>query len=253
MKPNRFTLATALNACANMASLEIGKQIHGLRIKLGDDIDVCVDNALLDMYAKCGCMDNVWWAFQTMKDRTVISWTTLIMACAQNGQAKEALKMFDEMRRMGVEPNNITFICVLYACCQGRFIDEGWKYFSSMTKDYGISPGEDHYVCMVNLLGRAGLTKEAMDLILTMPFEPGAPVWQTLLSACEVHGDVEIGKVAARRAMEQDKKDPSTYVVLSNMFAGLSNWDGVWNLRELMELRDVKKKPGSRWIEIGKI
>lgn len=252
VKPNRFTMATALNACANMASLEVGKQIHGLRIKLGDDIDVCVDNALLDMYAKCGCMDSVWWAFQTMKDYTVISWTTLIMACAQNGQAKEALEMFDEMRKRSVEPNYITFICVLYACCQGRFIDEGWKYFSSMTKDHGISPGEDHYVCMVNLLGRAGLTKEAMDLILTMPFEPGAPVWQTLLCACQIHGDVETGKLAAVRAMEQDKKDPSTYVVLSNMFAGLSNWDGVWNLRELMELRDVKKKPGSSWIEIGK-
>ncbi|KAK4285098.1 hypothetical protein QN277_001840 [Acacia crassicarpa] len=251
VKPNRFTLATALNACANMASLEVGKQLHGLRIKLGDDIDVCVDNALLDMYAKCGCMDNVCLAFQTMKDHTVISWTTLIMACAQNGQAKEALEMFDEMRKTGVEPNSVTFICVLYACCQGRLIDEGWKYFSSMTKDYGISAGEDHYVCMVNLLGRAGHIKEAMDLILKMPFEPGAPVWQTLLCACQIHGDVEIGKLAAKRAMEQDKKDPSTYVVLSNMFAGLSNWDGVWNLRELMELRDVKKKSGSSWIEIG--
>lgn len=253
VKPNRFTLATALNACASMASLEEGKQIHSLRIKLGNDIDVCVDNALLDMYAKCGCMGSVWGVFRSMNDCTVISWTTLIMACAQNGQAKEALEMFDEMRKRGVEPNYITFICVLYACSQGGFVNEGWKYLSSMTKDYGISPGEDHYACMVNLLGRAGLIKEAKDLILSMPFQPGALVWQTLLSACQIHGDVETGKLAAELAIQQDKKDPSTYVLLSNMFAGLNNWDGVGNLRELMESRDVKKVPGSSWIEIEKI
>ncbi|KAF7827553.1 putative pentatricopeptide repeat-containing protein [Senna tora] len=253
LKPNKFTLATAVNACANMASIEEGKQIHALRIKLGNDIDVCVDNALLDMYAKCGCMDSVWGVFQSMNDCTVVSWTTLIMACAQNGQAKEALEMFDEMSKRGFEPNYITFICVLYACSQGGFIDEGWKYLSSMTKDYGISPGEDHYACMVNLLGRAGLIKEAKDLILRMPFQPGALVWQTLLSACQIHGDVETGKLAAERAINQDNKDPSTYVLLSNMFAGLSNWDDVGNMRKLMELRDVKKVPGSSWIDIEKI
>lgn len=252
VKPNKFTLATALNACACLASLEEGKQIHGLRIKLGSGVDVCVDNALLDMYAKCGCMDSSWAVFQSMNFRSVISWTTMIMACAQNGQSREALQIFDEMRETSVEPNYITFICVLYACSQGGFVDEGWKYFSSMTKDYGIFPGEDHYICMVSILGRAGLIKEAEELILGMPFQPGARVWQTLLSACQVHGDVETGKLAAEHAIRQDKKDPSTYVLLSNMLAELRNWDGVVSLRELMEIRNVKKMPGSSWIGIEK-
>ncbi|KAL5182247.1 Pentatricopeptide repeat-containing protein [Glycine soja] len=256
VKPNKFTLATALNACASLASLEEGKQFHGLRIKLeGDiDIDVCVDNALLDMYAKCGCMDSAWGLFRSMNCcRSVISWTTMIMACAQNGQSREALQIFDEMRETSVVPNHITYVCVLYACSQGGFVDEGWKYFSSMTKDCGIFPGEDHYACMVNILGRAGLIKEAKELILRMPFQPGALVWQTLLSACQLHGDVETGKLAAERAIRRDQKDPSTYLLLSNMFAEFSNWDGVVILRELMETRDVQKLPGSSWIEIEKI
>ncbi|KAL1300020.1 hypothetical protein AAHE18_18G150000 [Arachis hypogaea] len=237
--PNEFTLATALNACASLASLKGGKQIHGLRIKLGIDIDVCVDNALLDMYAKSGCMDSSWDTFQLMNSRSVISWTTMIMACAQNGQAREALQVFEEMKKtQNIEPNYITFICVLYACCQGGFVDEGWKYLFSMTKDHGILPGEDHYACMVNILGRAGLTKEAKELIQRMPFEPGVLVWQTLLSACQIHGDLETGKLAAEHAMLKEYKYPSTYLLLSNMFAELRNWDGVMTLRQLMEQKE---------------
>lgn len=255
IQPNKFTLATALNACANMASLDEGMKFHGLRIKLesSTDVDVCVDNALLDMYAKCGYMEGAWGVFQSMKDRSVVSWTTMIMGCTQNGQAREALEVFDEMRvEQGVEPNYITFICLLYACSQGGFIEEGWKYFDSMTQDHGISPGEDHYACMVNLVGRAGRIEEAEQLILNMPFEPGVLVWQTLLGACQLHGNTETAKRAAEQALDINRRDPSTYVLLSNVFAGLSNWDSVGMLRKLMEARDVKKLPGSSWIELEK-
>jgi pentatricopeptide repeat protein len=252
VKPNKLTLAAALNACANLASLEEGKKVHVLRIKLGNDIDVCVDNALLDMYAKCGCVDSAWVVFRSMNDHSIVSWTTMIMACAINSQARKALKIYDEMRLKGIQPNYITFICVLYACGQGGFIDEGWELFFSMTRDYGIFPQEDHYACMVNLLGRAGRIEEAEELILRMPFQPGVLVWKTLLGACHVFGNMEIGKRAAEQVLHLDKKDPSTYVVLSNLFAGLSDWDGVGMLRALMETRDVKKMPGSSWIEIEK-
>lgn len=252
IQPNKFTLATALNACANLASLDEGKKFHGLRIKLetSTDVDVCVDNALLDMYVKCGCVDSARCVFESMKDCSVVSWTTMIMGCAQNGQAREALEIFDKMRlQEGVEPNYITFICVLYACSQGGLIDEGWKYFASMTQNYGICPGEDHYACMVNLLGRAGHIKEAEELIMNMPFKPGVLVWQTLLGACQLLGDTETGKRAAEHALLINRTEPSTYILLSNIFAGLSNWDNVGMLRKLMESRDVKKLPGSSWIE----
>lgn len=197
IRPNKFTLATALNACANMASLEEGEKIHGLRIKLGQDVDACADNALIDMYAKSGSMDGAWGVFRSMRDRTVVSWTTMVMGCAQNGWAREALDVFEEMRREAVDPNEVTLVCVLYACCQGGFVEEGWNYFSSMTEIFGICPIEDHYVCVVMLLGRAGRAKEAEELILGMPFKPGLLVWQTLLSACLVQGDIETAKRAA--------------------------------------------------------
>ncbi|CAK9185569.1 unnamed protein product [Ilex paraguariensis] len=251
VKPNKFTLATSLNACANLASLEEGQKFHSLRIKLENDVDVCVDNALLDMYAKCGCVDSALGVFQSMDDRSVVSWTTMILAYAQNGNAGKALEIFNEMKQEGEQPNDITFVCVLYACSQGGFIDEGRKYFSSMTSDHGVFPGEDHYACMVNLLGRAGYIKEAEELILGMPFQPGVLVWQTLLGACQLHGIMETAKRAAENALLLDKEDPSTYLLLSNMFASSSNWDGVRMLRKLMENGDVKKMSGSSWIEVN--
>ncbi|KAL8102850.1 pentatricopeptide repeat-containing protein At2g13600-like [Apium graveolens] len=248
VRPNKFTLVTALNACANLASLEEGKKFHALMIKLDNEVDVCVDNALLDMYAKCGLMDRALSVFQSMKDRTVVSWTTMIMGYAQNGDPRKALNIFGDMRVEGPEPNYITFICVLYACSLGGYIDEAWTHISSMTYDYGISPGEDHYACMVNLLGLAGRTKEAEALIRNMPSKPGVLVWQTLLGACRLHGDIDTATRAAEHALNLDRHTPSTYVLLSNTFADTSNWDAVGTLRELMGKRDVKKRSGSSWI-----
>ncbi|KAL0356421.1 UNVERIFIED_CONTAM: putative pentatricopeptide repeat-containing protein [Sesamum radiatum] len=251
IKPNKFTLATGLNACANLASLEEGQKLQGLMIKLGHDLDVCVDNALIDMYAKCGCMDGALRVFRSMAERSVVSWTTMIMGYAQNGHSDEALQTFEEMKLEGAMPNYITFICVLYACSQGGHIDSGLKFFTSMSHDYGIIPGEDHYVCMVNLLGRAGRIKEAEELILDMPFKPNVLIWQTLLGACRLHGDMDTAKRAAEHAFAIDENDPSTYVLLSNTFAELENWNSAGTLRKWIENRDIKKMPGSSWLEIN--
>ncbi|XAR59399.1 hypothetical protein NMG60_11015225 [Bertholletia excelsa] len=251
IKPNKFTLATAINACANSASLEEGKKLHSLKIKLGEDIDICVDNALIDMYARCGFMEGALGVFQSMDDRSVVSWTTMIMGYAQNGQSGEAVRIFEEMRQEGVMPNYVTFICVLYACSHGGLVEEGFNYFNSM-EDYGVAPGEDHYACMVDLLGRAGRVKEAEELIKRKPLKSGVLVWKTLLSACQVHGDAEIAIRAGKHVMDMDKEDPSAYVLLSNTLAGLRNWDGVSMLRELMENREVKKMPASSWIETNR-
>ncbi|KMT03580.1 hypothetical protein BVRB_8g192550 [Beta vulgaris subsp. vulgaris] len=245
IRPNQFSVATTFQACANMASLDDGKKAHGLRIKLGSQMDICVDNALLDVYVKCGCIDDAMLVFRRMMDRTTVTWTTMVMGFAQNGQPLEALQAFNEMITKGIQPNYITFVCVLYACSQGGFVEEGWKYFSSMTHIYGISPGEDHYVCMVDLLGRTGQIKEAEELIAGMPFKPGPLVWKTLLGACHIHGNFEAGKRAAECAIHLKQSDPSTYVLLSNMFAVSSHWEGAKNMRNIMKSKSVHKIQGT--------
>ncbi|XP_057804115.1 putative pentatricopeptide repeat-containing protein At3g15130 [Salvia miltiorrhiza] len=253
IRPNKFTLATGLNACASLSSLDEGRKMQALAAKLGDEeVDVCVDNALLDMYAKCGHMDSALRVFSSMSERSVVSWTTMIMGYAQNGEAEEALKVFEEMRTRVERPNHITLICVLYACSQGGLVDRGLSYFSSMSREFGIVPREDHYVCVVNLLGRVGRIREAEELVLRIPFEPSAVVWQTLLGACRLHGDVETARRAAELALAVDRDDPSTYVLMSNTFADFEDWGSARTLREWLENRDIKKMPGTSWLEISR-
>jgi pentatricopeptide repeat protein len=177
------------NACASLTDLDEGRKVHGYVIKLGDDSDVGVNNALIDMYAKCGSVNCAYKVFLSMQQRPVISWTTMIMGFAQNGLAREAVEVFDDMLLKGVAPNYVTLICVLYACSQGGFVDEGWIYFNAMEDRFGVQPGEDHYACMVDLLGKAGRIEEAEELISRMPFRPGVLVWQALLGACRLHGN----------------------------------------------------------------
>lgn len=250
---NMPLLATTVNACAILGSLEEGKKAHGLRIKLGNNAAaVGVDNALIDMYWKCGSRECAVGVFQSMTDRSVVSWSTMIMGYAQNGYAREAIEVFEAMTRDGLaKPNCLTFICVLYACSLGGFVDAGLKYFSSMVIDHGIFPGEDHYACMVDILGRGGRIKEAEKLILSMPFQPSALTWKILLRSCQVHQDTETALRAAKQIVDIEKKDPSTYVLLANMLGGERDWGNGEALRELMETGDVRKITGSSWIQFN--
>uniref|UniRef100_A0A0E0H7G2 Pentacotripeptide-repeat region of PRORP domain-containing protein n=1 Tax=Oryza nivara TaxID=4536 RepID=A0A0E0H7G2_ORYNI len=173
IRPNNYTIVAAANACANLANLNQGRKIHGYVIKLGGDSNVGVNNALIDMYAKCRSVTGAHKVFQSMQRQSVVSWTAMIMAFVQNGQAREAVKVFDDMLLEGMAPNHAAFYSVLYACSQGGFVDEGWIYFEAMADKFGVEPGEDHFACMVDLLTKAGRIEEAEELISRMPFRPG--------------------------------------------------------------------------------
>ncbi|XP_020148699.1 pentatricopeptide repeat-containing protein At4g33170-like [Aegilops tauschii subsp. strangulata] len=249
IRPNNYTLATAANACATLAGPSEGRKVHGYAIRLGEGSDVAVNNALIDMYSKCGLVDTAHRVFQSMRQRPVISWTTMIMGFARNGQPQDAVKVFDDMLLEGVAPNHVTFLCVLHACSQGGFMEEAWIYFRAMADKFGVEPGEDHYACMVDLLGKAGHIEDAEELISRMPFRPGVLVWQALLGACQLHGNEAAAKRAAERALALEKEDPSTYLLLSRTLASRHDWGGAGRSRGLMGDREVMKLPGSTWLQ----
>ncbi|CAN6241389.1 unnamed protein product [Urochloa humidicola] len=247
--PNSYTFATAASACASLTDLDEGRKVHGYVVKLGDESDVGVNNALIDMYAKCGSVSCAYKVFQSMQQYPVISWTAMIMGFAQNGLAREAVEVFDDMLLKGVAPNYVTLICLLYACSQGGFVDEGWIYFNAMEDKFGVQPGEDHYACMVDLLGKAGRIDEAEELISRMPFRPGVLVWQALLGACRLHGNEAAGRRAAEHALALERDDPSTYTLLSNMLAARHNWVSAGRVRGVMGDTEIMKLPGSSWFQ----
>nr|XP_043610590.1 pentatricopeptide repeat-containing protein At2g13600 [Erigeron canadensis] len=258
--PTHYTFGNLLSACANLADLRLGQQAHthvlkhGFRFETGPESDVFVGNSLIDMYVKCGSVEDGKQVFRHMVHRDQVSWNAIIVGFAQNGYGAETLELFKEMVAAGEKPDHITMIGLLSACSHAGLVDEGRHYFYSMSKDYGIQPTPDHYACIVDILGRAGCLDEAKDLIDTMPMQPDAVVWASLLGGCKLHGNIELGEYVAEKLIEIDGNKSGPYVLLSNMYAEIGNWGDVKRIRKLMKHRDVVKQPGCSWIEVqGKV
>ncbi|XP_057872199.2 pentatricopeptide repeat-containing protein At3g24000, mitochondrial [Cryptomeria japonica] len=249
IKPDEFTLVSIVSACANLASLEQSKGVHAHVIKYRLQSDVFVANVVVDMYAKCGSIEDSIKVFDKLSSRNVVSWTTMISAYAHYGLGKEALLIFEQMQQRGIKPDHVTFVGVLSACSHAGLVDEGRHYFDSMSRDHNIMPISDHYNCMVDLLSRAGYLDEAENLIHRMTITPTALVWRTLLGACRIHGNIQLGKRAAEYVLEFEPEDSAAYVLLANIHAESGGWDDVAKVRKLMKDRGVRKNPGQSWIE----
>eukprot|EP01018_Ginkgo_biloba_P025333 Gb_35278 [translate_table: standard] len=249
-KPNQSTFSSILNACAGCAALNQGKHVHVSIIKTGFQSDVVLWSALVDMYAKCGSIQEALHAFNKMPERNAVSWNAMITGYAQHGYGKEALQLFEQMQHRGIKPNSITFVGVLSACRHAGLVDEGWRYFSSMDQDHCIVPEAEHYACMVDLIGRAGHLDEAEAFINKMPFKPDVVVWGALLGACRIHVNMELGECAAEHLLELEPQNAAAYVLLSNIYAATGRWDDVVKVRKMMKDRGVKKRPGCSWIEV---
>ena len=249
--PDGFTMVSVLTACAEIGALALGRRVHMYLAKVGLVGNSHVGNALIDLYAKCGSVDDARKVFGEMgTGRTVVSWTSLIVGLAVNGFGKEALELFGVMEREKLVPTEITMVGVLYACSHCGLVDDGFMYFDRMKEEYGITPRIEHLGCMVDLLGRAGKVEKAYDYIGTMPLEPNAVVWRTLLGACAMHKKLELGEAAWARLVELDPGHSGDYVLLSNLYAAVGRWTDVHVLRKTMVKDGVRKNPGRSLVEL---
>jgi pentatricopeptide repeat protein len=247
---NRVTYICILKACANLTALAEGRQLNLNIIEAGLGADIWIQNALIDMYAKCGSLVDARKVFDTMAQRDVVSWTVMIDALSQHGCGEEALELFGQMKEEGVQPDAITFIGVLSACSHAGLVNEGLGYFSSMFQDHGIMPTSTHYGCMVDLLGRAGRLREAEECIKKMPNEANPSIWAALLGACRVYCNIRLAESAAAHWLKLEPKNAAVYVLLSHVYAAAGMWDSIVEIRKLMEERGVQKEPGQCWIEV---
>nr|XP_004305327.2 PREDICTED: pentatricopeptide repeat-containing protein At1g08070-like [Fragaria vesca subsp. vesca]XP_011466751.1 PREDICTED: pentatricopeptide repeat-containing protein At1g08070-like [Fragaria vesca subsp. vesca]XP_011466752.1 PREDICTED: pentatricopeptide repeat-containing protein At1g08070-like [Fragaria vesca subsp. vesca] len=242
-----ITIVSVISACASSGALNTGIWLHELVKRKGFGTNVSVTNALIDMYAKCGNIDLAKDVFQKLPHKSVVSWTSIIGACASHGHGDDALMFFSMMKEKGIKPNNFTFIAVLSACRHSGLVDEGRKHFESMIKDYSLVPGVEHYACMVDLLGRAGCLLEAYKFIERMPVEPDVGIWGALLSACRIYGNVELAELVAAHLSELDPP----YVLMLNIYAEAGRWEDEARLRSLMRQKELKKLPGQSFVVVN--
>ncbi|XP_060967604.1 pentatricopeptide repeat-containing protein At1g06143 [Cannabis sativa] len=251
VRPDGVTMATIISSCAHIGALQLGKEIHLYVMQNGFELDVYLGSALIDMYAKCGDLDKSLLVFFKLHNKNLFCWNSIIEGLASHGFAKETLIMFRKMEEENIKPNGVTFISLLSACTHAGLVDEGRLRFSSMAKDYSITPAVEHYGCMVDLLSKAGLLEEALDIIRSMKVEPNNVVWGALLGGCKLHRNMTIGQIAVNELMVLEPNNSGYYHLLVNMYAEENRWKEVSKIWTTMKGLGVEKRcPGSSWIEI---
>ncbi|XP_031476303.1 pentatricopeptide repeat-containing protein At3g62890-like [Nymphaea colorata] len=251
VRPNEVTMVAVLPACAHLGAMDLGQWIHAYIDKNRIRMDVYVTTALIDMYGKCGNVEEARRVFEMAKEKDAFSYSTMIEVLALNGKAEEAFQIFSYMQSHGLKPNGVTFVGLLTACSHAGLVEKGRMYFNMMKSEYNLEPKSEHFGCMVDLLGRAGYLDEAFELIKSMPMEPHVVVWGALLNACRIHGNVKLAETVGFRLIELNPTNCGNYVLLANIYAKANRWDDSVRVRKMMKDRGVVKKPGCSSIEVN--
>ncbi|KAK2990430.1 hypothetical protein RJ640_011178 [Escallonia rubra] len=248
---DEVTLVGVISACAQTGAAKYANWVRDIaeKSKFGPTYNVAVGSALIDMYSKCGKLDEAYNVFERMRERNVYSYTSMICGFAMHGCAKAALELFQEMVKTDIKPNSVTFVGVLAACSHVGFVEQGQNIFALMEKCYSVTPSADHYTCMVDILGRAGRLDEALTLAKSMPVEPHGGVWGALLGACRIHGNPDVAEIAANYLFELEPNGIGNYILLSNIYASAGRWEDVIRVRKLMRVKGLKKIPACSWVE----
>ncbi|CAA7395876.1 unnamed protein product [Spirodela intermedia] len=217
VEANEVTMVGVLSACADTGALETGRWVHSFVRRSRLKFSVTLGKALVDFYAKCGCVDSAMAIFSEMPRKNVLSWRALIQGLASNGRAEEALDLFSYMLVTGVRPNEVTLLAALSACGHAGLVADGRSIFDSMKSIHGIEPRIDHCGCVIDRLGRAGRIEEARRFIGAMPVEPTAVVWRIHLASCKIHGEVEIGEESLNQITRFDPLHSGDYLTISRM------------------------------------
>ncbi|KAL2227893.1 UNVERIFIED_CONTAM: putative pentatricopeptide repeat-containing protein [Sesamum indicum] len=243
-----FTLTTIVTACADTALLELGQQIHARTLKLGHAQDIILCSSMIDMYAKCGELDDAWSFFRLTRTRNIVLWSVMISSYAMHGWGKEAIQLFELMQNEGIRPNEVSFIGLLTACSHAGLLEEGCKYFRMMIDVYGIQPGIEHFACMVDLFGRAGHLKEIKDFVYENGIHHLQEVWRAYLSSCWLHKNVEMTNWVSKKLLELEPHEADPYLLISNTYSANHIWEEAAKIRGSMQERQVRKLPGQSWI-----
>ncbi|KAL8118203.1 hypothetical protein AgCh_015926 [Apium graveolens] len=246
LKADEVTILGLILACRNSGEMLAGCHLHSYiesNSHLSGSIRLC--NALIDMYAKCGSMTRAKSVFDAMPNRDVISWTSLIMGYALNGEVEEALVAFKHMDAEKIVPNSVTFLGVLLACNHAGWIEAGSNLYAIMQKVYQIKPTIEHYGCMVDMNARAGMLGNACQFVKKMSIKPNVIIRRMLINSCGVHNhfDLELNIVKALDTLKMST-DPEDHVVFSNFFAEAEKWDDVLRQRSMMRVQEASKVAG---------
>ncbi|KAL8494034.1 hypothetical protein ACS0TY_025003 [Phlomoides rotata] len=247
---NDFTFSSVIRVCGSSTLFELGQQMHALCLKLYYSETAFVGSSLISMYSKTGMIESAYQVFDEVLEKNLGMWNALLIASAQHAHTSKVFELFEKMKTVGMKPNLITFLGILYACSHAGLVKEGKHYFGMM-KEYGIEPGSQHYASMVDLLGRAGKLQEALKLIEEMPMLPTEYVWGAFLTGCRIHGNTVLASSVADRVFELGPVSSGLHMLVSNAYAAAGRYQEAAMARKMLRDRGQKKETGLSWVEEG--
>ena len=248
VEPDFITFLSLISACVQLSCLNLSNSIMAYIIQKGFDKHIVISNALIDLYARCGNISIAKKIFEDLPSKDAVSWSAMINGYGLHGDSNAALALLSQMKHSGIRPDGCTYTSVLSACSHGGFADQGWMIFNSMVEE-GVPPRMEHYACMVDLLGRTGQLSEAYNFVEKLPCKPSISLLESLLGACRVHGNVELGEKISRLLFQLDPKNSGSYVMLYNIYAAAGRWMDANRVRSDMEERQLRKLPGFSLVE----
>ncbi|GLT47996.1 hypothetical protein SLA2020_216410 [Shorea laevis] len=246
-----FTLVGLFSSCAHVGALNMGIHLHQIACQKEFTRNVYVANALIDMYAKCGNLEDALCVFNGMHKRDVFTWNSMIVGYGVHGHGDEVINFFKKMLVAGVQPNSITFLGLLCGCSHQGLLKTGVEYFNMMSSMFNIKHGIKHIGCMVDMYGRAGKLEKALEIIRSYPSKNDPVLWRTLLGSCKIHRNVKIGEIAMQNLVQLGASSAGDFILLATTYASTKNARGVAKMRKLIKSRGIKTIPGWSLIEVG--
>ncbi|KAL6861512.1 hypothetical protein ACP4OV_017212 [Aristida adscensionis] len=248
IRPSDSILSSLIGCFSQHSMMVHGLQFHAITVRLGFESHLLIQNSLISMYCKCSEMIIAQAIFYQMASRDVVTWNTMIHGFAFNSLGQDAIETFENMKNAQVDPDDITFLGILSACNHMNLLEQGKHFFSLMTCNYGISPNIMHYACMVDLLCRKGMLKEAEELVKSMPFEPDSAIWTSLLSGCRLNGNDKLAEHAVTQLISINPSTKMPYLHLISVKGSTSRWSAIDDLRSQIRNSATDKDVGYSWI-----
>jgi len=240
-----YSLPLCISACSQLSAICEGKQLHVFAIKSGYNHDVYIGSSIIDMYAKCGNVEESEKVFDEQLEPNEVMFNAMICGYAHHGKAEQAIEVLSKLEKKGVAPNHVTFLALMSACSHAGYVEETLHLFTLMLDKYKLKPKSEHYSCLVDAYGRAGRLEEAYQIVQK---DGSESAWRTLLSACRSHSNRKIGEKSAMKMIELNPSDHAPYILLSNIYIEEGKWEEALKCREKMAKIRVKKDPGSSWL-----
>ncbi|KAK1425470.1 hypothetical protein QVD17_20822 [Tagetes erecta] len=251
IRGDSMTMVSVVQSCASLGALQQGRWAHDYVIRNQIGINVYLGAGLINMYARCGSIEEARQVFDKMPQKDVVTWTAIICGYGMHGFAHLSESLFIQMVSDGLKPDAVTFVGVLAGFSHNGMVEKGWCYFNKMRDEFGVKPALEHYSCMVDMLGRAGQLKQAEELIRNMYVKPDSKIWGGLLNACKIHKDFELAERVVPEILKLDPTNAGWHVLMSNIYATSGKWDKVVTMRRNMKEKKLEKSPGWSSIEVA--